>query len=95
MLQGRTCLKLYANTTMGLAKLVIYLVVIVFFLTIFLLFFVVVDWRFDIGHVCCPFGFLATRYFLFTTPFLKGYHRFQEWLDFGGRGFWKKNKRVK
>lgn len=31
MLQGRTCLKLYANTAMGLAKLVICLVVVVFF----------------------------------------------------------------
>jgi TM2 domain-containing membrane protein YozV len=47
MLQGRICLKLYANIAMGLVKLVICLVVIVLLVTIFLLLFVVVDWRFE------------------------------------------------
>jgi hypothetical protein len=66
----RTCFILYPKVVVGLAKLVTCLVVIVL-LTIFLGFFLVVDWRFKIGHGCCSFGFLVARYLWFATPLLK------------------------
>jgi hypothetical protein len=49
--------------------------------------------RLEIGHVCRPFGFLATQYLWFTTLLTRGYHMSREWLDFEGRGFWKDSER--
>jgi hypothetical protein len=92
MLWGKTCFKLYANAAMDLAKMITCLLVIVL-LIIFLWFFLVVDWRFKIGHGCRLFGFLVTWYLWFATPLLRGYHKSQEWLDFGRKGFWKENKK--
>ncbi len=52
------------------------------------------NWRLEIGHVCYPFGFWQHNIFDFQ-PFSRGYHRFQKWLNFGGKGFWKERKKVK
>jgi hypothetical protein len=59
MLQGRTCLTLYANVATGLVR------ISNMFCSCFSfqkksLIFCVVDWRVEIGHACCPLGFLAT-----------------------------------
>lgn len=86
MLQGRTCLKLYGNTAMGLAKLV--MSCSCSFHNFSLIF---CGSRLKIWDWSCMLSFqvFSSTISLIYNPAHKGYHRFQEWLDSEGRGFWK------